>query len=89
MASELAGGQQFAFKVYDPAIATSNAVVSVHKTERIQVLADDFNTIKIIYRIEKKTGTEQYTVFTNSSGLRMLIREDFPNGTSSLLVKAP
>jgi hypothetical protein len=88
MASTIAVGGQFGFKVYDPKIKISNAVATVEARERIHVPAGDFDTVKIVYRIAKKTGTEQYRVFTNIDGPRMLIREDFPDGTSSQLVKA-
>ncbi len=88
MANTLTVGEQFAFKVFDPKIAISDAVATVEDAERIHVPAGDFDTIKIVYQISKKTGTEQYTVFTNAHGPRMMIREDFPDGTSSQLVRS-
>lgn len=89
MASQLTVGQRFAFHVYDPAIATSGGVATVEAPERIRVPAGEFNVTRVVYRIEKPTGAEQYVVFINTRGPRMLIREDFPDGTSLLLAKAP
>src|SRR5204862_3542956 len=53
---------------------------------RISVPAGTFDTVRIIYQIEKSKGTERYEVLATKALPRMMIREDFPNGTSSELV---
>ena len=85
MARKLEVGLKFTFQVYDPAIATSVGVAMVEDGGRVHVPAGDFDTFKITYRIEKKSGLEQYVVFASKAVPRIMVREDFPDGVSSKL----
>jgi|SRR5580698_8269756 hypothetical protein len=88
MARKLKIGLMFNFQVYDPAIATSAGSAMVEDGGRIHVPAGDFDTFKITYQIGKKTGSERYVVFASKALPRILVREDFPDGVSSMLENA-
>jgi hypothetical protein len=79
-------GDKFKFTVFDPATGVSQVTGEVARTEEITVPAGTFDTVRIIYQIEKSRGTERYEVFVTKDVPRMMVREDFPNGTSSELV---
>jgi hypothetical protein len=87
LSNDLHSGQRFQFNVYDPGIGTSHVLVVVGPPEQIHVPAGSFPVFRITYRIEKATGTEQYIVFATESLPRMMVREDFPDGTTSQLVE--
>ncbi|RIA44608.1 hypothetical protein DFR49_2855 [Hephaestia caeni] len=85
MARKLEDGARFTFQVYDPAIGISTASATVEDGGTIHVPAGDIDVFKITYRIEKKTGSEQYVVFASKALPRIMVREDFPDGVSSQL----
>jgi hypothetical protein len=87
LASDLHPGRQFQFSVYDPGIGTSHVLASVGPLEQVHVLAGSFQIFRITYRVSKATGAEQYVVFATQSLPRVMIREDFPDGTTSELVE--
>jgi Protein of unknown function (DUF3108) len=87
LASRLEAGQKFNFTVYDAETGVSPVVCEVSKTEQIQVPAGSFKTIRASYRIEKSKGAETYEVFASDVFPRILVREDFPNGTRIELTK--
>jgi hypothetical protein len=86
MSTGLVVGDKFNFTVFDPATGISQVTGKVAGDERIIVPAGTFDTVRIIYQIEKSKGTERYEVFVTKALPRMMVREDFPNGTSSELV---
>jgi hypothetical protein len=86
MSTGLVVGDKFNFTVFDPATGISQVTGKVAGDERIIVPAGTFDTVRIIYQIEKSKGTERYEVFVAKALPRMMVREDFPNGTSSELV---
>jgi hypothetical protein len=87
MSSRLKVGDKFNFTVFDPATGVSQVTGEVAKDERITVPAGAFDTVRVIYQIEKSKGTERYEVLATKDLPRTMIREDFPNGTSSELVR--
>jgi hypothetical protein len=87
LASDLQPGRQFQFSVYDPGIGTSHVIASVGPLEQVHVPAGSFQIFRITYRVSKATGAEQYVVFATQSLPRVMIREDFPDGTTSELVE--
>jgi hypothetical protein len=87
LSNDLQPGQRFQFSVYDPGIGTSHVLAVVSPLEQVHVPAGSFPVFRVIYRIEKATGTEQYVVFATESLPRMMVREDFPDGTTSELVE--
>jgi hypothetical protein len=86
MSSRLEVGDKFNFTVFDPATGISQVTGEVARDERITVPAGAFDTVRIVYQIQKSKGTERYEVLATKELPRMMVREDFPNGTSSELV---
>jgi hypothetical protein len=86
MSGGLQIGDKFNFAVFDPATGVSQVTAEVVRDEKIVVPAGTFDVVRIIYRIEKPKGTERYEVFATKNLPRIMVREDFPNGTSSELV---
>lgn len=86
MSSGLDVGYKFKFTVFDPPTGVSLVKGEVASDEKITVPAGSFDTVRIIYQIEKSKGTERYEVFATKDPPCMMVREDFPNGTSSELV---
>jgi hypothetical protein len=79
-------GDKFNFTVFDPATGVSQVTGEVTKEEKIIVPAGTFDTVRIVYQIEKSKGTERYEVLATKALPYIMVREDFPNGTSSELV---
>jgi hypothetical protein len=82
----LVPGHSFAFHVFDPGTGLSHVNTRIAGRELVRVPAGTFQAIRIIYRIEKSSGSEIYQVLTNVAGPRMLLKEEFPNGAISELV---
>jgi hypothetical protein len=87
MSSGLKVGDKFNFTVFDPATGVSKVTGEIVGDERIIVPAGTFDTVRIIYQIEKSKGSERYEVFATKDLPHMMIREDFPNATSIELVR--
>jgi hypothetical protein len=88
LASDLKPGVHFRFSVYDPAIGVSPVFAQVGPIEEVRVPAGVFRAFRIGYRVEKATGTERYIVFASEQRPRVMVREDFPDGTVSELLMA-
>jgi hypothetical protein len=86
MSRALEVGDKFKFTVFDPATGVSRVIGEVIRDEKIIVPAGTFDTVRVIYQIEKTKGTERYEVLATKAMPRMMVREDFPNGISSELV---
>ena len=86
MSTSLSPGQTIAFSVYDPWIGVSRVTGRVGNPETITVPAGTFETQRVVYVIEKSSGTERYEVWVSREIPRFLVREDFPNGASTQLV---
>jgi len=86
MSTSLSAGQTIAFSVYDPWIGVSRVSGRVGNPETITVPAGTFETQRVVYVIEKSSGTERYEVWVSKEIPRFLVREDFPNGASTQLV---
>jgi hypothetical protein len=43
--------------------------------------------MRIAYSIEKPSGKETYQVLTNAKGARILLKEEFPDGATTELVR--
>ncbi len=80
-------GREFIFHVYDPGTGLSRVTGRVVGLETVRVPAGVFDGARILYRIEKDKGMEEYQVLTNRSGPRMLLKEEFPNGAVTELKK--
>lgn len=88
MASDLEIGAKLHFTVFDPATGVSAVTGETIRAERVTVPAGTYDVVRVIYEIAKSKGTERYEVLATKSLPRMMVREDFPNGTSSELVMA-
>ena len=88
LASDLQPGGHFQFSVYDPGTGISHVLAQVGPLERLHVPAGFFNVFRITYCVNKATGAEKYIVFASEHLPRVMVREDFPDGTSSELVEA-
>lgn len=85
-ASNLEPGREFEFDVYDPSLGVSHVVVRAGAAQSITVPAGLFKVLRATYEINKRTGVEKYQVFVTTAEPRMLVREEFPDGTASDLV---
>jgi hypothetical protein len=86
IARRLEIGDKLAFTVYDPAAGVSRVMGEVARAERIQVPNGTYDTMRVIYQIEKSKGAERYEVLARKTEPRVMIREDFPDGTTSELI---
>lgn len=86
LASDLQAGRQFEFNVYDPGTGVSHVAVRVSSLELLHVPAGTFDVYKVVYRIEKSSGTEQYEMWPSRNVPRTLVQEKFPNGDVGELV---
>ncbi len=86
MSSGLEAGAKFNFSVFDPATGVSRVTGKIEGTEKIIVPAGAYDAVRIIYQIDKSKGSERYQVLATKDLPRMMVREDFPNGTSTELV---
>jgi hypothetical protein len=86
IARRLEIGDKLAFTVYDPAAGVSRVMGEVARAERIQVPNGTYDTMRVIYQIEKSKGAERYEVLASKTEPRVMIREDFPDGTTSELI---
>ena len=87
MAFELREGSRFSFNVYDAATGSSEVRARVSPRRRIDVPAGTFHVLAVTYWVKKSTGAERYIVYATESLPRFMVREDFPDGTISELVK--
>jgi hypothetical protein len=87
MARDLTAGTEFTFHVFDPGTGVSPVTGKISGPESVHVPAGTFETMRIVYRIEKAGRPEVYQVFTKRSGLRMLLKEEFPDGAITELLE--
>ena len=88
MAQEMAPGREFEFHVFDPGAGNSRVTGRIVGPETVHVPAGTFAAMRIVYRIEKAGGTEIYQVLTKRTGLKVLLKEEFPDGAVTELVEA-
>jgi hypothetical protein len=79
--AEYREGAEYTFHVYDPGTGNSLVQVRVGATETIEVPAGRFEAVRVVYRIEKSRGTEEYRVFVRKATPRFLVKEAFPDGS--------
>jgi hypothetical protein len=80
-------GQEFQFHVYDPGTGNSPVSVRIGESQTITVPAGSFETVRVSYRIDKRSGPETYEVFATKQAPRFLVKEKFPNGSITELVE--
>ncbi len=79
-------GMQHRFYVYDPGTGNSPVLARVTGFETTTVPLGTYETARIVYRIEKKRGAEQYEVLVTRKGPRFMVKETFPNGSATELM---
>ena len=84
---EYVEGRESKFNVYDPGTGSSLVTVRIGKSEKTAVPAGSFETVRISYRIDKRSGAETYEVFVTKQAPRFLVKERFPNGSVTELVE--
>ena len=84
---EYVEGHEFKFHVYDAGTGNSLVSVRIGKSEKTAVPAGSFETVRISYRIDKRSGAETYEVFVTKQAPRFLVKEKFPNGSVTELVE--
>jgi hypothetical protein len=87
MSQELALGHKLTFSVFDPVTQISHVTGRVVGAETVNVLAGTFAATRIAYSIEKPDHTETYQGLTNAAGARILLKEEFPNGAVTELIR--
>jgi hypothetical protein len=87
MSQELVPGQEFSFSVFDPVTQISHVTGRVIGSETVNVPAGTFEAMRIAYSIEKPSDKETYQVLTNAKGARILLKEEFPDGATTELVR--
>ncbi len=81
-------GESSKFEVYDPNVGVGHVIVRVAVAASVKVPAGQFEVYRATYQIGKRTGVEQYQVLVTVRTPRMLVREVFPDGTTTDLVSA-
>ena len=85
--ADLAPGRSYHFTVFDPGTGFSKITEQVLAETQAQVPAGTFAAYKIVDRMEKTSGTETFQLLAKRDLPRMMLREEFPNGTVSELVR--
>lgn len=88
LSSALVPGQSLSFTVYDPTTGISQVTAAVTPGGTLNLPSGPVETVRGIYLIQKARGTEAYEVWTTPDPPRVLLREVFPNGTSTELIEA-
>jgi hypothetical protein len=84
---EYVEGREFKFHVYDAGTGNSLVSVRIGKSEKTVVPAGSFETVRISYRIDKRSGAETYEVFVTKQAPRFMVKEKFPNGSVTELLE--
>ena len=80
-------GQRFEFHVYDPGSGVSRVMGHVESVEQIHVPAGTFPAYRIIYQMERAQTTERFQMFASRESPHVMLREIFPNGVVTELVR--
>ncbi len=89
LASDLETAEHIEFNVFDPSSGVSRVTAGVGPPEELRVPAGTFSAFRVDYRMEKPNRTEHYRLFVTKKLPHMMLREDFPNGVVSELVRMP
>jgi hypothetical protein len=79
--------QEFRFHVYDPGTGNSLVSVRIGESQTTTAPAGSFETVRVSYRIDKRSGPETYEVFVTKQAPRFLVKEKFPNCSITELVE--
>jgi hypothetical protein len=87
IANDLEVGRHFEFNVYDPKGGVSHVQADVGALSDVHAPAGDFVSYAIDYRIHRANGVEHFRVFASKESPRFMVREEFPNGVVTDLVR--
>ena len=87
LASNLERGRHIEFEVFDPVTGIGDVTAEVGSSQLISVPAGTFESYAVDYQIQKLNKTEHYRLFVTITSPHMMVREDFPNGVVSELVR--
>lgn len=87
LAGDLETGKQFEFHVYDPGTGVSLVTGRVGPLEQVEVPAGTFRAYRIIYQMEKAGRTEHYQMLASRDSPHVMLREEFPNGVITELIR--
>ena len=87
IANDLEVGRHFEFNVYDPKSGVNHVQADVGALSDVHVPAGDFVSYTIDYRIHKANGVEHFRVFASKESPHFMVREEFPNGVVTDLVR--
>jgi hypothetical protein len=88
LSSRLAVGDELAFHVYDPDTGATPVAARAEGLKSITVPAGTFEALRLSYRMAKADGPETYEVQVTPGTPRIMLREEFPDGSITELVKA-
>jgi len=88
LSSKLAVGEELAFHVYDPDTGATPVQARAEGLKVITVPAGKFEALRLSYRMAKADGPETYEVQVTPGTPRLLLREEFPDGSVTELVEA-
>ena len=84
--ADVTRGRAFNFHVYDPATQNSPVSAQVEGTKTTRVPAGTYQTVRVVYRIEKAGKSETYVVLATPKPPRFMVKEIFPTGAITELV---
>ncbi|UWZ86917.1 DUF3108 domain-containing protein [Occallatibacter riparius] len=87
LASALEPGERIQFDVFDPVTGVGHVTAEVGSAQLIRVAAGTFRCYPVDYQIKKLNRTEHYRLFVSMRLPHIMVREDFPNGVVSELVR--
>jgi len=87
LASDLETGGHIEFNVFDPVNGVSRVTAEVGPSEQLHVPAGSFSALRVDYQMDKPKGVERYRLFVTRDLPHLMLREDFPNGVVSELVR--
>ncbi len=88
MSADLTPGRSFTFSVFDPGSGVSQVNEKVIAEAPVQVPAGSFAAYQLSYSMAKPDRTETFRLLVTQAVPRMMLREEFPNGEVSELVRA-
>ena len=87
LASDLETREHIEFNVFDPGTGISRVTAEIGPSEELWVPAGTFGAFRVDYQMEKPNRTEHYRLFVTRKLPHVMLREDFPNGVVSELVR--
>lgn len=87
LAADLETGRQFEFNVYDPGTGVSHVTGRVGPLEQVEVPAGTFRAYRILYQMNKTGVIEHYQMHASQDSPHVMLREEFPNGVITELVR--